>query len=157
MNNGASSNHYCQQLNGLPRVVADASTAGGYSKEFSGFCAAEPVGRICPKGIPRRALAGVVFGSGNNTVSWVKMWRTFLADLDELGWLDWEETFVDASVFPARKGGDCVGKTKRGKGTKCMVVADGHGVPVGLRLTSASPAEVTLLEPTLDYTRVATA
>ena len=35
---------------------------------------------------------------------WVEMWRTFLADLDEAGWLDWEEAFVDASFFPAKKG-----------------------------------------------------
>ena len=37
-----------------------------------------------------------------------------------------------------------VGKTKRGKGTKWMVVADGKGLPVGGTLASASPAEVTL-------------
>ena len=35
---------------------------------------------------------------------WVEVWRTFLADLDEAGWLDWEEAFVDASFFPAKKG-----------------------------------------------------
>jgi hypothetical protein len=43
-----------------------------------------------------------------------------------------------------------VGKTKRGKGTKWMVVVDGQGMPLGNLLESASPAEVTLLEPTLD-------
>jgi transposase len=35
---------------------------------------------------------------------WVEVWRTFLADLDKAGWLDWEEAFVDASFFPAKKG-----------------------------------------------------
>jgi transposase len=35
-----------------------------------------------------------------------------------------------------------------------MVVADGQGIPVSLRLASASPAEVTLLEPTLDAMKV---
>lgn len=35
-----------------------------------------------------------------------------------------------------------------------MVVADGQGIPVGIRLASASPAEVTLLEATLDDTVV---
>ncbi len=35
-----------------------------------------------------------------------------------------------------------------------MVVADGQGIPVGIRLASASPAEVTLLEATLDDTMV---
>jgi transposase len=43
-----------------------------------------------------------------------------------------------------------VGKTKRGKGTKWMVVVDGQGIPLGNLLDSASPAEVTWLEPTLE-------
>jgi hypothetical protein len=44
----------------------------------------------------------------------------------------------------------CIGKTNRGKGTKRMVVVDGQGVPWGNLLDSASPAEVTLVEPTLE-------
>ena len=48
-----------------------------------------------------------------------------------------------------KKGGPDIGKTKRGKGSKCMVVADGKGVPLGISITSASPAEVKLAEPTL--------
>ena len=43
-----------------------------------------------------------------------------------------------------------VGKTKRGKGTKWMVVVDGQGTPLGVHLDSVSPAEVSLLEQTLD-------
>ena len=43
-----------------------------------------------------------------------------------------------------------MGATKRGKGTKWMVVVDGQGLPLGSQLTSASPAEVTLAEATLD-------
>jgi transposase len=41
---------------------------------------------------------------------WVHIWRTFLADLDEAGWLDWEEAFVDASFFAAKKGGSASGR-----------------------------------------------
>lgn len=43
-----------------------------------------------------------------------------------------------------------VGKTKRGKGTKIVGIADGHGLPLALRAESASPTEVTLVEKTLD-------
>jgi transposase len=43
-----------------------------------------------------------------------------------------------------------VGKTKRGKGTKIMGIADRHGLPLALRTASASPAEVTLVEATLE-------
>ncbi len=53
-------------------------------------------------------------------------------------------------VRRGEKGGDAVGKTKKGKGTKWMVVVDGEGVPLACHLDSASPAEVKLLERTLD-------
>jgi transposase len=53
-------------------------------------------------------------------------------------------------LCPREKRGACVGKTKRGKGTKWMVVVDGQGVPLGNLLESASPAEVTLLERTIE-------
>ena len=47
------------------------------------------------------------------------------------------------------KRGSGVGKTKRGKGTKLMAVADGSSLPVAIHATSASPHEVTLVEETL--------
>src|ERR1700687_348388 len=55
---------------------------------------------------------------------------------------------------PSEKRGCGVGKTKRGKGTKWMVVVDGAGVPLGDHLCSASPAEVRLAETTLAAIRV---
>ena len=42
-----------------------------------------------------------------------------------------------------------MGKTKRGKGTKLMVVADGTGLPVSVHAASASPHEITLVGETL--------
>lgn len=56
---------------------------------------------------------------------------------------------------PGEKGGAEVGKTKRGKGTKWMVVVDGRGIPLGDHLCSASPSEVRLAETTLAAIRVA--
>jgi len=43
-----------------------------------------------------------------------------------------------------------VGKTKRGKGSKVMAVADRGGLPVAINVASASPNEVALVEPTLE-------
>lgn len=43
-----------------------------------------------------------------------------------------------------------MGKTKRGKGTKLMAVADRTGLPVALHTCSASPHEVTLVAATLE-------
>jgi transposase len=52
------------------------------------------------------------------------------------------------------KGGPLVGKPKRGKGTKLLVLADGAGTPLGVHLEKASPAEVKLVEPMLQNGRI---
>jgi len=57
-------------------------------------------------------------------------------------------------VHHGEKGGSGVGKTRRGKGTKCMVVVDGRGVPVGVQLASAQIAECRLAESTLKQVRI---
>lgn len=76
------------------------------------------------------------------------------------GHLGWRRVAAMGRSFPGRqfcagqKGGSAVGKTKRGKGTKWMVLVDGQGLPLGVRLESASPAEATLAEATLQEIRV---
>ena len=45
-----------------------------------------------------------------------------------------------------------MGKTKLGKGTKLMVIADATGIPLAVHTNDASPHEVTLVEATLDET-----
>jgi len=62
---------------------------------------------------------------------------------------------VPGRELRAREKRGCgVGKTKRGKGTKWMVLVDGQGIPLGALLASASPHEVTLAEATLAQVRV---
>jgi transposase len=47
------------------------------------------------------------------------------------------------------KRGSGVGPTKRGKGSKIMAIADGHGLPFAVHVASASPHETKLVEATL--------
>lgn len=47
-----------------------------------------------------------------------------------------------------------MGLTRKGKGTKWMLVTDGQGLPLGLQLASAQIAEVKLAESTVDRIRV---
>ena len=47
-----------------------------------------------------------------------------------------------------------MGKTKRGKGTKCVVVVDRQGIPVGECVASASPAEVKLAPAAVESIRI---
>lgn len=53
-------------------------------------------------------------------------------------------------VRGGEKRGGKVGKTKRGKGTKLMAIADAAGLPVAVHTDSARPHEVTLVEATVD-------
>lgn len=50
----------------------------------------------------------------------------------------------------SEKGGSGVGKTKRGKGTKIMAIADRAGLPVGISVASASPHETKLVLATVE-------
>jgi transposase len=35
---------------------------------------------------------------------WLRLWRAFLSELDQRGKLDWQESFLDGSFAPAKKG-----------------------------------------------------
>jgi transposase len=63
--------------------------------------------------------------------------------------------FCGRDICAGQKRGRLVGKTKRGKGTKIMGLADSHGLPLALRAESASPAEVKLVEQTMEERFVA--
>jgi transposase len=54
------------------------------------------------------------------------------------GYLDLREAFIDGSFASAKQGGDCVGKTKRGKGSKIMAIADRQGFPIAVHVESAT-------------------
>lgn len=53
-------------------------------------------------------------------------------------------------VCTGKKRGNFVGKTKRGKGSKIMAIADSSGIPVACCVTSATPHEVKLVERTIE-------
>jgi transposase len=75
--------------------------------------------------------------------------RALAEDLEARGGLDLSECFIDGTFVVAKKGGASVGKTKRGKGTKLMAVADRSDLPLAVHKVSASPHEVTLVKETL--------
>ena len=66
-----------------------------------------------------------------------------------------QRMFCGRNICSGQKRGRQVGKTKRGKGTKIMGIADGHGLPLALRTESATPAEVKLVSVTLEARVVA--
>lgn len=46
---------------------------------------------------------------------WLRIWRTFLSELDRRGRLDWEESFLDGSFAPAKKGAMQLAKPSVGR------------------------------------------
>jgi hypothetical protein len=49
---------------------------------------------------------------------WECIWRAALAHLDLHSQLDWPIAFLDGSFVPAKNGGEKVGLTGKGKGTR---------------------------------------
>jgi transposase len=60
-----------------------------------------------------------------------------------------ERVLCRRHLHSGEKRGSAIGKTKRGKGSKLMVLADGAGTPLGVLVEAATPAEVTLLQKTV--------
>lgn len=54
------------------------------------------------------------------------------------------------NIQSRKKRGADIGPTKKGKGTKIMIVVDANGLPIAVHTCSASPAEVTLVHDTLE-------
>jgi hypothetical protein len=84
---------------------------------------------------------------------WLDVWRKFLSMLDEKGAVDWQEAFIDGNFASAKKGGRCWAY-ETGQRNEVMMVVDGQGIPLGSTLVSASPAEVTFAEETLETVKV---
>lgn len=62
----------------------------------------------------------------------------------------WPGRGVPRRVLLGReKRGEAVGLTKRGKGSKLVVLVSSKGVPLGVQIAAASVAETALAEPTL--------
>jgi transposase len=95
----------------------------------------------------KRATAG--FSSGSARACCGASSRSSPQALRDEGYLDLQETFIDGSFAPAKQGGARVGKTKRGKGSKIMAIADRQGLPVAVHVESATLHEVRLVHATL--------
>jgi len=63
--------------------------------------------------------------------------------------------FSGRQLCSGQKGGAKVGNTKRGKGCKIMAIGDAHGLPLAIHTEAAAPAEVKLVEATLQELLVA--
>jgi transposase len=85
---------------------------------------------------------------------WLNAWRTLLGALDKEGLLKWDETFLDGSFAPAKKGARLSEKPSGARGQSGWYWSTVKVFRLGVRLESASPHEVTLAEATLQEVSV---
>ena len=104
--------------------------------------------REVPDGASTLPELGTFWGDGASTLG-------HRARSQRSRWLGPARMLHRRNFCSGEKRGRCVGPTKRGKGTKIMAIADGHGLPLAVCTESASPAEVTLVERTVEQRFVA--
>jgi transposase len=64
--------------------------------------------------------------------------------------IDLEECFIDATFAPAKAGGQGVGLTRKGKGSKMQLVVDAQGIPLSVSVGSAQQGEGQMVQGTLE-------
>jgi transposase len=85
---------------------------------------------------------------------WLDAWRALLGALDGEGLLKWEESFLDGSFAPGKKGALRSVKPSAARERSGWYWSTARGLLLGVRLESASPGEATLAEATLAEVRV---
>ena len=81
-----------------------------------------------------------------------RMWQAGLDEYDELKGIEWKWQAADGAITKAPLGGEKTGKnpTDRGKtGTKCSLLVNEQGLPLGLVVSGANTPDGKLLEKTL--------
>ena len=129
-------------------AAAAGATPAGFSMGCCGSCVRALPGRICRRGTVRPRPATGVSSKGCSR----GCGRAFYGRSAKTCWPEENSGWKRASSTPrssGQKGGDRIGPTRCGKGSKIMAIADCHGLPVAVGVTSASPNESTLVEDTL--------
>ncbi|HET7896943.1 MAG TPA: IS5 family transposase [Flavisolibacter sp.] len=130
---------------GRPRVHDDRSVMNGILWVLrTGTCWMD-----LPDRFPSGSTCYRRFSHWVKTGSLRQVLEALAQHLEESKNINLSECFIDGTFVVTKKGGQVLGKTKRGKGTKLMVVADAAGLPLSVYTASASPHEVTLVEATL--------
>lgn len=113
---------------------------------FYGFFLREYNGSIC-RSITLHINPAI---DGFNDGKMEKMLMALARDLYEQSGVDITECFIDGMFVPAKKGlWDC--KTKRGKGTKIMGIANGDSLPAAICTNSTDTHEIKCLEKTMEH------
>jgi transposase len=103
-----------------------------------------------PKSFPPKSTVHDRLQLWSSNSAFRKLLAVVIRSLAQKGRIDLDQCFIDATFAPAKGGGEGVGLTRKGKGTKVQLIVDGQGLPLGASLAAADVAEAHMVQQTLD-------
>jgi transposase len=102
-----------------------------------------------PKSFPPKSTVHDYLQRWCQRNSFRRLLASLIRRLFEEGKVELDQAFIDATFAPAKGGGDGVGLTRKGKGTKIQVVVDGSRLPFGVSSAGADIGEPQMVPQTL--------
>lgn len=106
--------------------------------------------RLLPKSFPPKSTVHDYLARWCQRDSFRRLLAELIRGLLQEGAIRFDQGFIDATFAPAKGGGEGVGLTRKGKGTKIQLVVDSKGLPLGASVASADRGETSMVQGTLD-------
>lgn len=107
--------------------------------------------KFLPRTFPPKSTVHDYLTRWSQSEAFRKLFARVIGHRVQTGRIDLDECFVDATFAAARGGGQDVGLTRKGKGTKLQLIVDAQGVPLGVSLAPASAGEPSMVQGTLAF------
>jgi transposase len=107
--------------------------------------------KYLPKTFPPKSTVHDYLQFWSTQQAFRKLLALVIRQLVQKGRVDLQQCFVDATFAAAKGGGEAVGLTRKGKGTKIQLVVDAKGIPLAVSLDAADRAESRMVQQTLAW------
>jgi len=107
--------------------------------------------KYLPKTFPPKSTVHDYLQFWSTQQAFRKLLALVIRQLVQKGRVDLQQCFVDATFAAAKGGGEAVGLTRKGKGTKIQLVVDAQGIPLAVSLAAADRAESHMVQQTLAW------
>lgn len=107
--------------------------------------------RYLPKTFPPKSTVHDYLKIWSQRRVFRKLLAQIVRQLAQTGRLNLAECHVDATFVRSRGGGDGIGLTRHGKGSKTQLIVDGKGVPIALSQAPADRGETQMVQQTLAF------
>ncbi|HUB66284.1 MAG TPA: IS5 family transposase [Candidatus Methylacidiphilales bacterium] len=121
-----------------------------FLRPFSSFCTRAFSGNICQKLFGPNRRCTITCRSGARSKRSANCWLWSSGNWCKSR-VDLQQCFVDAAFAAAKGGGEAVGLTRKGKGTKIQLMVDAQGIPLAVSLDAADRAESHMVQQTLAW------